>query len=287
VGATSQSENRHATRTGPRYSRYFTLIYHRHRRTILSSPPHLTRMKEYSFLNGASGRKTAPRRMIVASSSASSSDKRHSKSTPEFLHQLFVLLHDPANANIISWCVPTHNEHDGGGLRGIGKIVCHNPKALQKSILGKYYRHSKYASFQRQLNYFGFKKRMHDGKKAKLSPCSYIHESLTEDVKSLFTLKRRQHTKKSQQRQSEENEEVDTISTEESTTCSSSTCNDEHELLLSDEPAHEPTLFEILSTPLPPSHILFNDAEDFIANGLSFPYYNNVDSALVDLAMIY
>jgi hypothetical protein len=80
------------------------------------------------------------------------------------------------------------------------------------------------------------------------------------------------------QRLSEENEEMDTISTEESTTCSSSTCNDEHE---------EPTLFEILSTPLPPSHILFNDAEDFTADGLSFPYYNNVDSALVDLAMIY
>jgi len=250
-------------------------------------------MNDNSLLNGASGRTTAkPRRMIVASSA--SSDKRHSKSTPEFIHQLFVLLHDPTNADIITWCVPSHNERDGGGLRGIGKIVCHNPKELQKSILGKYYRHSKYASFQRQLNYFGFKKRMHGGKKSKLSPCSYIHELLTEDVKSLFTLKRRQHTKKSQRQQSEEYEEMDTVSTKAST-CSSSTYDDEHErtyddeheLLLSDEPAHEPTLFEILSTPLPPSDILFNDAEDFTVDGLSFPYYNNVDSALIDLAMIY
>jgi hypothetical protein len=125
---------------------------------------------------------------------------------------------------------------------------------------------------------------MHGGKKSKLSPCSYIHELLTEDVKSLFTLKRRQQ--KSQRQQSEEYEEMDTVSTEEST-CSSSTYDDEHELLLSDEPAHEPTLFEILSTPLPPSDILFNDAEDFTVDGLSFPYYNNVDSALIDLAMIY
>ena len=242
-------------------------------------------MKDNRLLNGALGRMTAkPRRMIVASSA--SSDKRHSKSTPEFLHQLFLLLDEPANADIITWFVPSHNEHDGGGLRGIGKIVCHNPKELQKSILGKYYRHSKYASFQRQLNYFGFKKRMHGGKKSKLSPCSYIHELLTEDVKSLFTLKRRQHTKKSQRQQSEEYEEMDTVSTEEST-CSSSTCDDEHELLLSDKPAHEPTLFEILSMPLPPSDILFNDAEDFTVDGLSFPYYHNADSALIDLAMIY
>lgn len=84
----------------------------------------------------------------------------------------------------------------GGGIRDIGKIVVSRPEALQDGVLGKYYRHSKYASFQRQLNYFGFKKRLHGGKKGKLSPCSYIHEFLTQDVGSLFTLKRRPPAKK-------------------------------------------------------------------------------------------
>lgn len=99
---------------------------------------------------------------------------------------------------MISWQVPTSDEpdHMGGGIRDIGKIVVSRPEALQDGVLGKYYRHSKYASFQRQLNYFGFKKRLHGGKKGKLSPCSYIHEFLTEDVGSLFTLKRRPPAKK-------------------------------------------------------------------------------------------
>jgi hypothetical protein len=117
---------------------------------------------------------------------------------PEFLCHLFAMLRDPSYADLLSWEVPTEDEpdHMGGGIAGIGKIVVHKPEALQDFVLGKYYRHSKYASFQRQLNYFGFKKRLHGGKKGKLSPCSYIHEKLTEDVGSLFSLKRRPPAKK-------------------------------------------------------------------------------------------
>ena len=76
-------------------------------------------------------------------------------------------------------------------MKGIGKIVVHHPEGLQNEVLGKYYRHSCYASFQRQLNYFGFKKRLHGGKKGKLSPCSYVHEKLGAEPLSLFQLKRR------------------------------------------------------------------------------------------------
>jgi hypothetical protein len=117
---------------------------------------------------------------------------------PEFLCHLFSMLRDPSYSDMISWSVPSHNEPDlmGGGICGIGKIIVYKPDALQESVLGRYYRHSKYASFQRQLNYFGFKKRLHGGKKGKLSPCSYIHESLTDDLGSLFTLKRRPPAKK-------------------------------------------------------------------------------------------
>lgn len=43
---------------------------------------------------------------------------------------------------------------------------------------------------------FRIKKRLHGGKKGKLSPCSYIHESLTDDLGSIFTLKRRPPAKK-------------------------------------------------------------------------------------------
>ena len=112
---------------------------------------------------------------------------------PEFVCHLYSMLLESSFSDLISWIVPTEDEpaHMGGGISGIGKIVVHNPEALQDGVLGTYYRHSKYASFQRQLNYFGFKKRLHSGKKGKLSPCSYIHESLTADMGSLFTLKRR------------------------------------------------------------------------------------------------
>lgn len=146
---------------------------------------------------------------------ASSSERRHSlpstlllartplgeaitSPVPEFLCHLFSMLRDPSYSDLISWEVPTKDEpdHMGGGIKGIGKIVCHRPDKLQEDVLGRYYRHSKYASFQRQLNYFGFKKRLHGGKKGKLCPCSYIHEKLTDDAGSLFALKRRPPSRK-------------------------------------------------------------------------------------------
>ena len=62
----------------------------------------------------------------------------------------------------------------------------HNPPKLASDILHKYFRHSKYASFQRQLNNFCFRKLAGKGK---MSPCSYINENATSDIRSLLTIK--------------------------------------------------------------------------------------------------
>jgi hypothetical protein len=117
---------------------------------------------------------------------------------PEFLCHLFSMIKDPSNSRIIQWVVPTKNEPDreGGGIKDIGKVVIINPEELQRSVLGQYFRHSQYGSFQRQMNYFMFKKRLHDGMKGKLSPCSYVHEMLGKEPQSLFQLKRRPPVKK-------------------------------------------------------------------------------------------
>lgn len=148
------------------------------------------------------GRKASERRHSLPTSVVLSVDSNIGNTltqpVPEFLCHLFTMLRDENLRDVMSWQVPTTNETDdmGGGIKGIGKIVCHQPHILQESVLGKYYRHSKYASFQRQLNYFGFKKRLHGGKKGKLSPCSYVHEGLSAKVESLLGLKRRPPLKK-------------------------------------------------------------------------------------------
>lgn len=248
---------------------------------------------------------------------------------PEFLCHLFTMLRDESIDHLISWEVPFEDEpdHMGGGLRGIGKIVVLDPESLQDHVLGNYYRHSKYASFQRQLNYFGFKKRLHNGKKGKLSPCSYIHEGLSSDVESLLGLKRRPPAKK---RSSTEEPEVVPSQEEKvskrskkrrrtekkSKRSSSSSKSDDaakHQVIVSNEPVYvkaeeypEPSrtesqpqspaptsLKELLSTSLPPSDVLFNDEEaDYANNGFwvtdtGMPYVHDVDNALVNLAMFY
>jgi hypothetical protein len=92
-------------------------------------------------------------------------------SVPEFLYQLTKMLTDD-HRDIIEW--------------SNGKIEVHNPIKLEKEVLNQYFRHSKYASFQRQLNYFGFRKLAGKGK---MAPCSYINENATSDLKSLLRMK--------------------------------------------------------------------------------------------------
>lgn len=67
-----------------------------------------------------------------------------------------------------------------------GQINVHDPYKLQDEVLNKYFRHSKFASFQRQLNYFGFRKLAGKGK---MAPCSYVNEATTPDIRSLLLIK--------------------------------------------------------------------------------------------------
>jgi len=91
----------------------------------------------------------------------------------EFLYQLTKMLTDDNN-EIIEWAN--------------GKIKVHHPDRLEGEILQKYFRHSKFASFQRQLNYFGFRK---IAGKGKMSPCSYVNDAATSDIRSLLLIKRK------------------------------------------------------------------------------------------------
>ena len=91
----------------------------------------------------------------------------------EFLYQLTKMLTDD-NSEIIEWVD--------------GRIKVHYPDRLEGEVLHKYFRHSKFASFQRQLNYFGFRK---IAGKGKMSPCSYVNESATSDIRSLLLIKRK------------------------------------------------------------------------------------------------
>jgi hypothetical protein len=63
-----------------------------------------------------------------------------------FLHKLWTMLEIEENAHILNW-------NDEGDRFHVLDI-----EAMEKYILPKYFRHSKFSSFQRQLNYFGFKK---------------------------------------------------------------------------------------------------------------------------------
>ena len=130
-------------------------------------------------------------------------------SVPEFLYQLTKMLTDTRNKSIIEWSTlhchphnssadPNNNNNISGGGGG-GRIEVHHPSHLEKEVLGKYFRHSKYSSFQRQLNYFGFRK---IAGKSKMSPCSYVNDAATSDIRSLLLMKRkskRDRTNKFQQ----------------------------------------------------------------------------------------
>lgn len=115
---------------------------------------------------------------------------------PEFLCHMYAMVNNPSFSDLIEWKVPYSQADEklfgvGGGELAAGRVIVHDPDRLQVEVLGRYFRHSSYPSFQRQLNYFGFKKRSFGGKKGKMAPCYFVHTCLGQDSQSLLSLKRR------------------------------------------------------------------------------------------------
>ncbi|GMF39840.1 unnamed protein product [Phytophthora fragariaefolia] len=82
---------------------------------------------------------------------------------PRFVRTLYDILHDE-DPCILSWSV------DGSHFK------VYDVPRLEREILPKYFKHSKFASFQRQLNNFGFRK----WTKTRASVCTFSHEFLHE-----------------------------------------------------------------------------------------------------------
>jgi len=104
---------------------------------------------------------------------------RQKKRAPaQFLVQLVAILKDD-NDDYIEW---TTDKNGNNILR------VHRPTDFAARIIPLYFRHSKYSSFQRQLNYFGFKKIAGKGQS---TPCVYVNNETTNDVSSLLRITRR------------------------------------------------------------------------------------------------
>lgn len=77
----------------------------------------------------------------------------------DFVFKLFQMLQ--GNETLISYCE--------------GRVQIKNPSLLANEVLPRYFRTSRFSSFQRQLNNFGFRKI--EGK-GKLQPCTYFRDDL-------------------------------------------------------------------------------------------------------------
>ena len=66
-----------------------------------------------------------------------------------------------------------------------GDIVIPDPAALERN-LSKYYKHSKYASFQRQLNNFGYRRKFTDQQAAETV---YERQGASENLDDLLALR--------------------------------------------------------------------------------------------------
>lgn len=112
---------------------------------------------------------------------------------PEFLCHVLSMVQDPTLSHIISWEVNDEfaETSEAKDMKGTGKIVIHNPTQFEQQVLGKFYRHSKFSSFQRQMNYFNFRKRILHGGRGKMHACDFVNVQLGKEPECLLRLKRR------------------------------------------------------------------------------------------------
>lgn len=87
--------------------------------------------------------------------------KQRSMGVPKFIRHLYCILTNE-DASIMTWSA------DGMSIQ------LYNVKRLESEVLPKYFRHNKLSSFQRQLNYFGFRK----WTKTQSCVCTFSHAEL-------------------------------------------------------------------------------------------------------------
>ncbi|KAF0708145.1 hypothetical protein As57867_006422, partial [Aphanomyces stellatus] len=83
-------------------------------------------------------------------------EKQRTTGVPKFLRHLYSILTNK-DTSIISW-----------------SIQLFHVKRLENKVLPKYFKHNKLSSFQRQLNYFGFRK----WTKTQSCVCTFSHAQL-------------------------------------------------------------------------------------------------------------
>ncbi|KAL7553845.1 hypothetical protein ACHAWF_017183 [Thalassiosira exigua] len=121
---------------------------------------------------------------VPPQNSSKSSCRRACGTASKFLHQLMKMLTDD-NRSVIEWCSHLNS----------GCIEIHDPKRLEREVLGKYFPHLNYVNFNKRLNYYGFRNKA--GRTKKIGPRTFVNEAVTKDIKSLLVLKAKKWTKKS------------------------------------------------------------------------------------------
>ncbi|ETW05577.1 hypothetical protein H310_03321 [Aphanomyces invadans] len=101
--------------------------------------------------------------------------KKRKVGVPKFLRYLYQIL-EKEDSTVIAWA-------NGGS-----SIQILDTDRMAQYILPKYFKHSKYASFQRQLNYFGFRK----WTKSQTNICTFSHPDFRQNRPDrLYLIKRK------------------------------------------------------------------------------------------------
>ncbi|KDO16139.1 hypothetical protein SPRG_18325 [Saprolegnia parasitica CBS 223.65] len=117
---------------------------------------------QFALHGGVPAPLPTPKAKVKASSPRSPIKKRN-VGVPKFLRFLYEIL-EKEDQSVICW------SHKGTAFQ------IRKPDALATSILPRYFKHNKVSSFQRQLNYFGFKK----WTKTQTVVCTFSHPNFVQ-----------------------------------------------------------------------------------------------------------